>query len=453
MPDDTIKLSSGSGITFGEQTLEEWLDEKARAEGNISGKIFKAEIPYVPKRNGKINISLKYDTKPTAERIFTKREIYSEYMEKFLMELVNAEAPLSKLVLQSLLDGKRKTPKDLVSELSKLKTSYSVNFGSVSSVMSKIVRSNLGPFVMEFWENSRLESLQINELAGTLGIEDAYSLYQNEMEIEEATSQYPGLYEIVNGEAPKIEGKKLRVTKKEKILKEKPRRSISKISMAQGILKVLLFDCGKHTTRSISEKIKEYYGGDNAASKIAVLIKDIRNSEIGKLLKVGKENKSFTYQFIFDVNDGMDEETLENLRTKKSKITVESLKESHPKVYQKYLKYIEDYDEPEVSINSKTIPEIEEELLNESEDLISEARTGKGPFKGITSRIGEATATQDPRTLKEIVEETLRDSLQKLVLETIHKTLSNKTTEPLSSGGVEVKVSGGIDINFSFKRE
>ena len=440
MSDDPIKLESGSGITFDGQTLEEYLDEKnIKRREEVSGKIFRDSIPYIsPKRYDKAHVVVKYNTEPTAERIFTKRDIYLEYGGNILMVMTTAKTQLSKLVVLCLMDGKKKSARDIVVEINKANKNndlpFQVNFGSVSAILSKISRSNLGLFVTEYWSNSRLESLEISKEAEDLDIEDAHLLYLNEMSIDEAIEKYPRLKTMPSFNLPEeplpeeMEEELNRMAKNKKPAPKKktPSPKDRKVPMTEAILRIMLAECGTFTHASMTEALQEapWFKGKPKINTVSTIVKSMMQTDLGDLIRFNRDVKPYRYSFKFDVEDGMDVYTLLALYKKRGKVTIASLKKSHPSVIEKAFNPVN-----VVSPKQASKPKIKQ--------------------KKETAPAPQISAPQvDMETLtKQVLGEVLNDTVQKMIQETIQKAVGG------NAGSMEVKVSGGIDINFSFKKE
>lgn len=404
MIDDSIKPESGSGITVGGKTLEEYLDDEYNSQFDIPRAARDSFIPYSPKRTDKRQRGAKaryYIRKRT--HIYTKQEIYKEYMGKFLMELSKIEAPLSKLVIQCLISGDKKTIRDVVTDITtSMSTTAKVNFGSVSSVFYKIVRSNLGPFVIEFWKKSRLIALQMAEGTEDLKVEDANKLYANEMSLDDVSGKYPNLKDLL-AKCNKVENGTENMDKAEDFNKQMF-EFVKDQNLTHKVIAILLSDCGSHTSATIGDKLKEIFGLDLSTTKVSGIINRILGSNLGQLIKRNAQFRPIMVKFIFSGDDDVALEDMLEMYKKRGTFKYSDIKDKYPKVWAK-LKKQEIGNGEEVSAKNIGAAEVRDEVNS---------------------------------TVHELIEGAIKKALQ--------------GSSALGSGQLDVKVSGGINISFTFNK-
>ncbi len=418
MSEDPIKLLSGSGVTINEKTLEEYLDEQAFSDNLDSAeKLLKAvHEPVYAFRSDKRarGVKQKY-SKEKITHIFTKREIYTEYKGVILMELAKSNAPLSKLVVQSLLDGIKKEPSDIIKEINEnSNTDLVVNIGSVSSVLTKLKRSDLGLLIKVYKVIGKtVQPLQMHELAANVSIDDAHKLYANKLRIEEVIKMYPELKNISKVKMHLAENENNDYPPKE-LPKELPVKSTKyDKAVSEMLLEIMLRDCKPYSTNDFATILKNDYNRIVHTNTIATQLKSFRDSQLKDLIIKTRNGTSIWHSLAFEPDCEMDVETLLSLYRKNSQTRIEDLEKSHPKVWKAIYGETEEQEKETKSIVK--FETIESEVSNES----------------LSSLIEEAVAKQ----LKQVINGVLRE------------TLSSKLSDTL-----DIKVSGGIDINFSFKK-
>lgn len=443
---EQIKLESGSGVKVGEKTLEEYLDEQAALEeANTAQQTFKDVAPTIFRRNyGKVKGTKQRYYNRTTTRIFTKQEIYLERKGVLLMEQANAGAPLSQLVIQCILDGKKKDVKGVIEEIkTNTSTKLVVNQGSVSSIFTRMKESDFGYLLtVHRIPDKKAQSIQVHKFAKNLTLADACLLYgkKDSFDIEAALVKYPEMAEI-----PKIK----------KLFSHKDK------SVSQAILEIML-DCEKHTTIGIQKDLKAIFGKDVHANTIATQMGNFRKSGISKLIKKGKANKSkgYWHSFVFKKENGMDIDTLMNLYRKNNPLEIESLSQSHPVIWNIIADHREETEEVEET--------------EETGDLLGDEKASDESIVVKAEEMAKIdiakTYSDDPHTqgilklVLDIVESAINDPVKRYIHEAVEQALkglaspANKELSPIEGISltkgypVDVNVSGGININFSFSK-
>lgn len=335
MDDDPIKLESASGITVGDQTLEEYVDEQAVLEGVASAeKTVKDASNWVfSKRTDKRQRGAKqryYGKRNT--RIFSKREIYKEYKGVLLMEMSKTDAPLSKLVIQTIMDGERKEPADIITDINtNTNTGLTVNIGSVSSVLTKIKKSNLG-FLIKTYKvaGQTVQPIQVHDLAKNLEIDDAHLLYLNKLSLDAAIEKYPELSDI-----PKVKMHNISDSDN-KAPEVKLPAPMKGSSLPQKLLEIMLSDCETYHTNKFADNLKKYFNIKKPnTTHIASAMKAIRDSGLKSLIIHDDQARPHTYRFIFNLDDNMDIDTLMAIYRKQNSMTIADLEKSHPTIWSK----------------------------------------------------------------------------------------------------------------------